>query len=1396
MKLNSHNLRSRRAPAAPENGAAPRAAAVPAQRGIALVITLVMLSVTLVMAVAFLALARRERNSVSTATDTTTAKLAADSALAAAQAQIMANVLSAPDGTFNFGLLISTNFINPLGFNPTSSNPTNVNYNYYLTTPGPLSQADIIQNIANLKYSPRVPVFIQTNPGAPLDFRFYLDLNRNGQFDDTGTNLPNILEDGTTNGFGVTQTGDPQWVGILARPDATHSPNNLFLSRYAFIAIPIGNGLDINAIHNQPYPQNQPLNSDFQTYGRSAYLRNEGVGSWEINLAAFLADLNTNQWDVVGAGNDYRYLEAQVIPNPNTGAAFEDALSILSHRYNYSYNYLYPLSSLFGSNGVPLQDQPFDLNPTRPLLTGTPVLYYANQAANPWAGSDNTNRYYDLPSELFNPTVTSPDFVKRLSNAGTENGAANPSTYDRYTFYRMLAQMGTDSDPDDGKMNLNYRNVDTNGVVVPGMETNCIVWSPLEFFTSAADRMLRLYSTNWFFANPSNFLASYYGITGNYFNPGGNYNYYYYTNASGNFFAFDPTGFGLTNASGSAYLGWTNHVPAFGITNIPVYVNGQFVYSPAVNRVLQLAANLYDASTTNFYPSVFRPLFEHDRLFNVFIVGFTNLQNRAFTNTVNGLGDFQLSTPFDISSITNYLGANRLMITNGVGINVYGVPWIIGAKKGFPAFNKFGMQTISQATRKLQIYRSTIPTVLNTTTFTTNQLIAFNIQNLLNVDCWNSYTNAYTNEVAIQAYDYLSMEISNSVAGAPPNSFNNFLTGSRTFINAWPGYNPPNFTALSFTNLFSTSVPLLTNDDFYFGLNSFGARGFYPDSFRYGWESNNFNLTFPEFTLFATNRLQLYMLDMSTPTSGYHVIDYVQLGGPATAVDLTAAIETNNPAQVGYGPNMWSKAPNSSGIPYGIISQITVSESPITSFNGNGYWLGGAANLNNQANVEGFSVFMGLTPGPYPSSASPNNPAFGAYQTYATNYMAQVPYTPTVTVSDYTAWQVNDPLVHYLASDLTFNGTEKNGVQTGLQLSYNGIGNNPQPQYPSFNVVNDRYQPWSMSYTNNLPAAGPNAIVPTAFALAVKDPLVWSSDYWGFPTNLYPTVGWIGRVHRGTPWQTVYLKAHDVLHVLDRYPNGDPGSGTNTWVAWTSDYNTFDAANSAPVQDRLLFDLFTSRPNDNAVRGTLSVNQTNLAAWSAVLSGMVVLTNTTRLPNFNTTYNGTPVQYSSLIVQPAAVDGTLQTILTNIDFARSGTNLAYGFTNFDRLTNAFEHVGDILATPALTESSPYLNITANQQKYGISDATYEWLPQQMMGLVRGSSTPRYVIYCYGQALRPAVNGLVSGANNFGLVTNYQVVAESAVRAVVSVHAQLNTSGAFPVTNYTTRVESYNVLPSQ
>ena len=51
------------------------------------------------------------------------------------------------------------------------------------------------------------------------------------------------------------------------------------------------------------------------------------------------------------------------------------------------------------------------------------------------------------------------------------------------------------------------------------------------------------------------------------------------------------------------------------------------------------------------------------------------------------------------------------------------------------------------------------------------------------------------------------------------------------------------------------------------------------------------------------------------------------------------------------------------------------------------------------------------------------------------------------------------------------------------------------------------------------------------------------SDGWDFPTNKLPNIGWLGRVHRGSPWQTVYMKSRDDV---TNYP------------AWSGDMNLYD----------------------------------------------------------------------------------------------------------------------------------------------------------------------------------------------------------------------------------------------
>ena len=206
---------------------------------------------------------------------------------------------------------------------------------------------------------------------------------------------------------------------------------------------------------------------------------------------------------------------------------------------------------------------------------------------------------------------------------------------------------------------------------------------------------------------------------------------------------------------------------------------------------------------------------------------------------------------------------------------------------------------------------------------------------------------------------------------------------------------------------------------------------------------------------------------------------------------------------------------------------------------------------------------------------------------------------------------------------------------------------------------------------------------------------------------------------------------------------------------------------SSPTNDRVLFDMFTTAINDNATRGQLSVNQTNLAAWSAVLSGVFVLSNTL-----------TDVTFTN--IQPAGVFDPLKPpplvqIVNGINNARAN------LINFPN--GGFTHAGDVLATPELTERSPFIN---TNHVLTLSDEVLERIPQQIMSLLNFSHTPRFVVYSYGQTLHPAEQSIVTSGPFVGLCTNYQVTAETATRAVVRVEGAPE--------NPHIVVEQFNVLP--
>ena len=106
-------------------------------------------------------------------------------------------------------------------------------------------------------------------------------------------------------------------------------------------------------------------------------------------------------------------------------------------------------------------------------------------------------------------------------------------------------------------------------------------------------------------------------------------------------------------------------------------------------------------------------------------------------------------------------------------------------------------------------------------------------------------------------------------------------------------------------------------------------------------------------------------------------------------------------------------------------------------------------------------------------------------------------------------------------------------------------------------------------------------------------------------------------------------------------------------------------------------------------------------------------------------------------------------------------------------------------------NSPFLNLTGSATNT-LNDAAYERLPQQILSLLR-VGTPRYVIYAYGQSLKPAEHSIVQAAGPFfGICTNYQITGEVLTRTVVRFENPTN-SAALPTRAVT---ESFSVLPPE
>ena len=437
------------------------------RRAVALVTTLIMLSVVTIMAVAFLALSRRERASVNAAGDLETSKQMAAIALERVKAETASRIF-VKTNLAGYEYLVSTNFQNPRRFTAGDNSLVNVNYTNTSAQLVRMNNAEQRQMLSNLQFDPRPPVFIETNAFGTYnpvgkEFRFWLDLNRNGEFEPSGL----VFE---TDANGVPQrrqvyvTGDPEWVGVLKDPSRPHGRDNEFIGRYAYLALPLGKSLDANFIHNQAKGELlSPIDS-------LRYNRSEGVGSWELNLAAFLRELNVNIWDV----NSYQYETNR--STSSRGIAFEDADAVWEQRTSGTYDDLIQLKDLtplrsmdqavpvtivrsrLENNGVDDMSDGFD--PSTFLDDELSSVISADIYSNP---ETTPSTYYD-PQDIFDVTANLRDRI--LLNVP----AASQSTYDKYTYYRMLGQLGVDSLPANrNQIHLNFDNTADLGANLLGV---------------------------------------------------------------------------------------------------------------------------------------------------------------------------------------------------------------------------------------------------------------------------------------------------------------------------------------------------------------------------------------------------------------------------------------------------------------------------------------------------------------------------------------------------------------------------------------------------------------------------------------------------------------------------------------------------------------------------------------------------------------------------------------------------------------------------------------------------------------------------------------------------------------------------------------------------------------
>ena len=397
----------------------------------------------------------------------------------------------------------------------------------------------------------------------------------------------------------------------------------------------------------------------------------------------------------------------------------------------------------------------------------------------------------------------------------------------------------------------------------------------------------------------------------------------------------------------------------FGVTNIPVYstTNAAIGYSSSIHYLLQSAANDYDATTpaTNF-PSVFRPVFSW-QAGTLFIVGYTCVTT-----------DFYAQISCGFKALTDpTITAND---------NVWGIPWIVGAKGQTPAFNEYCYSSEVNVERQLLFVRYPAATpgqyYTNRPPQYTNQFYIMSVSNIFGAEAWNFYPTTFTNSVTLVISNQVSVTITNNYNFGMNMVFNMATNWPIDSWPGWPGYGRTGgFMIPLFTNTISLPISYWSESTEQFVAFLNGTTGFLPSDLQQtGWPVH-------AWTLNITNNLMYALVDNATG----HVLDFVNLGAFGSSLNVTEQLSS-----IQETPNMWivepaTDAPNSR-MSEGAINQIYTG-------------------IQQQGgNLLFYNSLIG---------ASPNIPGaiFGD------------PYIAFASFIQSCSWQAGNPLVHYTVEDLT-----------------------------------------------------------------------------------------------------------------------------------------------------------------------------------------------------------------------------------------------------------------------------------------------------------------------------------------------------------------------------------------